>query len=366
MEKKVLVVSGVNLIDAGPLSVFLDFLEALVENKYYQQYRIIAIVGKKELFERFRDYVEIVEYRDAKKSWLNRIYLEYFGFKHLSIRWNVDTWISMHDTTPNVVAKHRYVYCHNPSPFNKMSIADARFGIKYYIFSKLYKYLYKINIKKNDAIIVQQDWMREKFIEMYHPKEVIVARPSMPRIPEMIKAKHKNICSFVCPSFPRYYKNFEVACEAARILVEKQISNFKLYITLSGNENRYSYFLKEMYGRLDNIEFCGLLSRNELFQLYANSSCMIFMSKLETWGMPITEYKLTHKPMIVADLPYAHETVGTYDEVEFVAVDDALRVSESMEKIINNEKFSPSYAANIDAPYAENWGELCKMILKGE
>lgn len=366
MDKKNIVLSGVNLVDAGPLSVYLDFLDALIKEEYHKRYNIIALVGKKELFRKFENKITIFEYRTAKKSWLNRIYLEYFGFKKLSLKINVDTWISLHDTTPNVKAKYRYVYCHNPSPFNRMSIIEAKFGLKYYLFSKYYKYLYKINIKKNDAVIVQQDWMRSEFIKKYKLKNVIVARPSLPQIevPKDLSNKEKKTI-FICPSFPRYYKNFEVVCEAAAILEKSNINDFILFITLDGSENRYAKYIKDKYSNISAIKFCGILSRQQLFELYSYSKCLIFMSKLETWGLPITEYKSTNKSMIVSNLPYAHETVGKYDHVFFVNPNNADEVAKAMKEVIlrgilNNKE----NMIKIDSPYADNWEKLCEMIIK--
>ena len=247
MDKKIVVISGVNLVDAGPLSVYLDFLNTLVQNGYSKKYRIIALVGKKELFIQFEPEIEFIEFRNSKKSWLNRLYLEFFYFNNFSQKMKVYIWISMHDITPNVKAEYRYVYCHNPSPFNEMGLKDAKYGIKYYLFSKFYKYLYKINIQKNDAVIVQQDWMRHEFIKMYNLKKVIVARPSLPKIDNFIDySSGIKETVFICPSFPRYYKNFQVVCEAAKLLQREHICNFIVYITLTGNENKYAKFIKKV------------------------------------------------------------------------------------------------------------------------
>lgn len=364
MDKKVVVISGVNLIDAGPLSVFNDFLNTIVMERYSEKYRIIALVGKKELFSKYVDSIEIIEFPKSKKSWFNRLYLEYIGFNKFSKKNNVFIWISMHDITPNVNALHKYVYCHNPSPFNDMSIKDAKFGVKYYLFSKFYRYLYKINIQKNDAVIVQQDWMRKEFIKMYSLKNVIVARPSFPTLSFISdKSEKEENCIFVCPSFPRYYKNFQLACEAAEKLRNEGINNFRLFLTLSGDENKYSQFLREKYGHNLNIIFDGLQSRKNLFDLYARSRCLIFVSKIETWGMPITEYKITNKPMIVADVPYAHETVGEYENVDFVSIDDSEGLKEAMMKVISGSKLESSHEYEIGAPFAKSWSDLCKMIL---
>lgn len=363
MDKKTIVISGVNLVDGGPLSVFLDLLDTVVDCGYSKQNKIIALVGKKELFEKYEGEIKLVEYRRSKNNWIYRLYYEFVGFKAFSKHLDVDVWLSMHDITPNVIAKHRYVYCHNPSPFNEMTLSDARFGIKYYLFSKFYKYLYKINIKKNDAVIVQQNWMRKEFCKMYKlPNEkVIVSRPNLPNVGHFMDKSNKEEFISVFPSFPRYYKNFQVACEASRI-ISKTSKNFKLYITLSGNENAYSKWLLNKYGNDKNIVFCGLLSRKKLFELYERSNCMLFMSKLETWGMPITEYKVTGKPLVVADLPYAHETVGDYDKVAFISTDDATKLAEAIKKIIKSKDIGKSVSTSVEKPYAKGWDELLRMI----
>lgn len=363
MGKKVVIISGINLIDGGPISIYLDFLASVVQGGYSDKFKIIALVGKKELFSAFENEIELIEFRKSKQAWLYRLYYEYIYFNKLSQRLKPYIWISLHDVTPNVKSVHRYVYCHNPSPFHKMGIKDVKYGVKYYLFSKLYKYLYAINIRKNDAVIVQQDWMRKEFIKMYKLKKVIVARPSVSDVQIIPDASRPQDNLFVCPSFPRYYKNFQVVCEAAKILENSGINNFKLIITVDGTENKYASSLKQRYGNLETVYFCGLLSRKRLFELYAKSHCLVFMSKLETWGMPITEFKSTGKPIIAADLPYAHETVGNYDNVEFVHQNDYCVLAEKMKEVIKNHKLSgKSSVKAIDIPYAKDWMELNEIV----
>lgn len=53
-------------------------------------------------------------------------------------------------------------------------------------------------------------------------------------------------------------------------------------------------------------------------KLYNTSDCLIFPSKLETWGLPISEMKFFGKPILIADELYAKETVGGYDKVQFL------------------------------------------------
>ncbi|MCB6398849.1 hypothetical protein LI189_15140, partial [Dorea formicigenerans] len=49
----------------------------------------------------------------------------------------------------------------------------------FFLFKMLYGLIYKINIKKNTAVSVQQFWMKEKFIKKYSINNIIVSRPEI-------------------------------------------------------------------------------------------------------------------------------------------------------------------------------------------
>lgn len=370
--RKTVVLSGINLVDGGAYSVYTDCLDEIVKEKLDEKNKIIALVAKKELFRKYRNSnISFIEFPKSKKSWLYRIYYEYIFFNKLSKKLGVDIWISLHDITPNVVAKKRYVYCHNPSPFNRMSIKDIKYGWKYYLFSKFYKYLYQINIHKNDEVIVQQNWLKNRFETIFKLKNVIVAHPSIASNIKLDTLKY-NIngrnsekgTTFIFPSYPRPYKNFELVCEASKKLSEKKY-NFKVYLTLDGNENNYSRMLWNKYNDISSIEFVGLLPRDRLYELYAESNCLIFTSKLETWGMPIIEYKPFEKSMILADLPYAHETVGEYDKVKFVDVRDVDEMAKKMEEVIvgNYVGYNLELPQYDEKTYYNNWKGLLKHLI---
>ncbi|MEG0408090.1 MAG: glycosyltransferase [Bacilli bacterium] len=370
MDKSVVIISGINLIDAGPLSVFTDFLDEIIKSNYYSLSRFIILVGNKELFKKYNDYFEIVEFKKSKKNWLFRLYYEYFYFYFYSLKLKPEIWISMHDVTPNVRAKKRYVYCHNATPFSSMKLSEIKFGLKYYLFSKFYKYLYAINIKKNTYVIVQQDWLRKMFNEMFKIDNIIVARPSYNSNSKVLKnmnnnssKEKKSYLSFVFPSYPRYFKNFQLVCEASKILDSMHVKGYKLFLTFDGNENNYSKMLVKKYKNCENIVFCGFLSRDELVKLYEVSDCLIFMSKLESWGMPITEYKTTNKIILVPKLPYAYETVGSYKNVKFLDSSNSIELSKVMKDIIDGV-FVPetNVEYTVAEPYAANWKSLCDFI----
>lgn len=272
----------------------------------------------------------------------------------------------MHDMTPNVTAEIRAVYCHNPSPFYRLRVRDAILDLKFSLFVLFYRYLYRINVKRNDFVIVQQDWLRKNFERMFGLQNVIVAQPSVDEAP-MRRSPGRQSNSrfvFVYPAFPRTFKNFEVLLEAARNLEDIAFNNFELWLTVDASLNSYAARLVREYSGLRSVRWLGLLSRQGVFDLYEKADCLMFPSRLETWGLPITEFKTTGRPILAADLPYAHETVGSYELSAFFDPDDPAGLAGIMKRASTGEAvFSPSQYREPAMPYSRNWDELWPLLL---
>ena len=363
--KKIIIISAVNFRAGGPLSVLQDCL-SYAHKHLSSHYQVIALVHKAELFHDV-DNIKFIEFPKSASSYLYRLYYEYFYFKRVSLQYNPFLWLSLHDMTPNVQAKVRAVYCHNPSPFYNITLKEFYLEPTFALFNFFYKYLYAINIKKNQFVIVQQEWLRKKFKSMYGIKNIIVAHPEIIFKPQEIpnELHKKEIYHFFFPTLPRIFKNIELICEAVKILNNKKISNFELALTLDGTENRYAQSLVNNYKNIKNINFIGKQPRNQVFAIYQHTDCLIFPSKLETWGMPITEFKNFNKPILVADLQYAHETVGSYKKIKFFNPTDSYDLANKMEQALtSNIVFDAPKVVPISFPYTENWDGLFKILLK--
>lgn len=364
---KTIVISGVNLVEGGIFSVLTDCLDTLIESGISRTHNIIAFVHKKEILQKYEHEIQLIELPKAKSSWGFRLWYEYVYFYQYSKKKNIDIWISLHDMTPNVKAKKRYVYCHNATPFMKIELKNIKYDHKIFLFSLFYKYLYKINIKKNAAVIVQQDWIREEFKKMYSIDNVIVSRPNMSKkvlSEDKVFLTKGNKYIFIFPAYPRFFKNFEIICEASSILEKNGVDNFEVLLTIDGNENRYSKDVVNQYKDLKTVNFIGLQKRNKLFELYSEADCMVFPSKLETWGLPVSEFKETKKPILLANLPYANETIGKYKKVNFFNPED----SDELAKLMNNEinkigSYQGAEERNLGKSYATNWEELLHLII---
>lgn len=355
-------ISGVNLVEAGPLSVFQDALQILA-GEFSAQYEIVALVHDRALFS--AEPVTYLEYPEVKSSWLKRLWFEYVTCRRLSRQVGAFLWLALHDMTPNVEATVQAVYCHNPSPFGQWSVTNLRRDWKFAAFVLLYRYLYRINLFSNDYVIVQQQWMRREFQRLYgHPK-IVVAHPNVKSlgIPPQ-SSEWPGVCQFFYPALPRPFKNVEVIVEAVRELRRRQVSGFSVSLTIDGSESSYAAELRASASDLPEIRWLGRISREQVIAVYAESDCLLFPSRLETWGMPLSEFKQTGRPILAADLPYAHEAVGSYDAVRFFPPADARSLADLMEQLIRGElRLGPVVAPAPDQPFAPDWSALFHLLL---
>lgn len=358
------VLSGVNFTEMGPLAVFKEAIVSLGA-EYADSYEIIALVHRKSLFDVAG--VTFIEYPEIKSSWWKRLRFEYYDCRTLSVRLNPYLWFAMHDMTPNVKAQVRAVYCHNPSPFYGFRLEESLHDWRFGLFTLLYRFLYRINIKSNDFVVVQQDWLRKEFQSLFGVTKVVVAHPSMDLLSTGEAAPLRDLSGpyrFFYPAYPRTFKNMAQILKAARRLEHGGFDHFEVWLTMNGTETPYAAKMRREYSDLTTVRWMGLLPRTEVMRLYKEADCLIFPSKLETWGMPITEFKGTGKPILVADLPYAHETVGEYARAAFFATGDEATLSSMMKEAASGEEiFAPHSAQPIAEPFSRNWEELWRILL---
>jgi glycosyltransferase involved in cell wall biosynthesis len=176
-----------------------------------------------------------------------------------------------------------------------------------------------VNVNQNDAVIVQQNWMKNALasfvkvpIHVTHPEYV-------PNDFKPIKLGSQSPALFIYPAFPRIFKNHAVIFRALKLMSSVDRTNLKIIFTISGSENLYARWLKFSCKNLPEIIFQGRLTYDETLELYSHASCLLFPSKLETWGLPLTEAKYFQKNIICADLPYAREAVGNYSKVSYIS-----------------------------------------------
>lgn len=368
---KTIVISAVNLNVGGTLTILRDCLSYLSTGIEEGNYRVVALVHKQELVD-FPN-IEYIVVKWPKRLWISRLWYEYVSMKKISKQIGpVYLWFSLHDTTPNVVAERRAVYCHNPFPFYKWKWWELIVAPKIVMFALFSKFIYRKNIHKNHYVIVQQQWLKDAFKHLFNlsKNKVVVALPDMVKSVEHssgdIQSRRKEY-RFIYPASVNSHKNFECLCRAASILEKEGFTNFRVYLTSNGKENRYAAWLGESWGRsVQSLQLIGFQDKETLFALYAQSDCLVFPSKVETWGLPISEFAAWKKPMLLADLPYAHETAAGSSQVSFFGPDSPEMLAEQMKRLIQGDvsflKLAPDVA--LEAPVTRSWKELFDILLQ--
>ena len=368
-ERKTIVISAVNLRKGGTLTILRDCLQYLSELVHEGKYRVVALVHKRELCD--YDGIEYIEMPDIIKGWGKRLWCEYVTMKRISKELSpVYLWLSLHDTSPRVEAERQAVYCQTSFPFYKWSVRDFKMDFKIPLFAMFTKYAYRLNIRSNRYLIVQQNWLREGFSRMFGLEidRFIVAPPPRKSVEVVAEMIDKKVYTFFYASTPDCHKNFETLCEASRLL-EEEIGQgkFKVVLTLSGKENKYSRWLYEKWGHLHSIDFSGFMSKEMLYGYYKAADCMVFPSKVETWGLPITEFLVVSgdKPMLLSNLPYAHETASGASKVSFFNPADPTELKNRMKELIQDNcvSLAPVLKRNVEEPKAYTWKALFEILL---
>lgn len=366
-----IVISAISLRKGGTLTILRQCLEYLSQRSAQTGDEIIALVHRRDLC----DYPNIryIELPEAISSWGSRLSYEYRKLLPISEELApVDLWLSMHDTTPRIKARRQAVYCQTSFPFMRWRFRDFRYDPKIPLFALFTRLVYRYRVHHNRYLIVQQEWLREGLSKLLGvaPERFIVAPPAAPVLELQDRVAHDEATpyTFLYAATPDAHKNFETLCQASALL-EKRVGKgrFRTVLTISGKENKYAQSLYERWGSCESIVFRGFLSREELRQQYADTDCMVFPSRIETWGLPLSEFKGYERPMLVSDLPFAHETTSGAKAVAFFPPENATRLSQLMQEMLEGDtrELHPVPVRSKGEPTAASWAELFDLLLAG-
>lgn len=351
------------MTDSGLFSILDDCLQVANNSIDFDKYKVVALVHDSSKFDYIN--IEFLSFPDSKKSWFKRLYYEYFYFKKLSLDLNPKVWLSLHDISPNINAKKQFVYCHNPTPFFKLGWKDWKFDIKIGLFSLFYQYLYQINIKKNSAVIVQQHQLKSAFEQKFKINNCLVVYPEIITEKTFEKVElDPNKIHFFYPSFPRSFKNFEYILDAINLLSKENRSKIQVHLTVGEGISKYGDYIFDRAKKFPELNCIGLISRHEIEKYYNSINVMIFPSKMETWGLPLTEIKKYQKPILASNLSFAKETIGTYEEVSFFDPSNPIELSKLIADIISGTIKYQGNSANNNSSELTSWKELFNYMIQ--
>jgi glycosyltransferase involved in cell wall biosynthesis len=150
--------------------------------------------------------------------------------------------------------------------------------------------------QKVDRYIAVSRFYQNKMIEFGYPKEQVVYIPNMIDLPSVdLSSQDKGYALY----FGRLSEEKDVS---SLIMAMKQVPELKLVIAGTGPDEKILHNLKEK-NQVDNIEFIGFKTGEELLRLISESSFTVIPSKwYENCPMSILESFAFGKPVIGANI----------------------------------------------------------------
>jgi glycosyltransferase involved in cell wall biosynthesis len=93
--------------------------------------------------------------------------------------------------------------------------------------------------------------------------------------------------------------------------------------------------------------------------------CLLFPSKLETWGLPLSEAKAFGKPILAANLPYAKETIGDYEKVSFFNPENPKELADFISQFVSNTiEFQGNKNTFENSNQLNDWNSIFEYLIK--
>lgn len=301
-------------------------------------------------------------------GWAGRFWLETAGFRRMWRGRAVDTFLSMQGANATVSARRKFVYCHNALGFAFPTVAELVESPRLAILQSAYALTYRFGIGRDATVIVQQEWQREAFARL-GLRKCIVAHPLETMAPLAARRDFSMAgpLRMIYPTSPLPHKNVTMLCEALAMLDRESPGAFELLLTLDGTENDLARSLADRFSGGRGIIFAGQLSRAMLDRAYSEAHLLLFPSRVESWGLPLSEAKQHGLGILAADLPYAHETIGAYDAADFFDPDDPSALAERIRSLrMGDRPLRRVVAPSPNEPFAPDWEVLAGRILDQE
>lgn len=197
--------------------------------------------------------------------------------------------------------KNQIVLVHQPNlvypSINAFSSKSLTFRINRFLFS--------INHKFAKKIIVQTGAMAGDLIKSYPKiKDKVVVSPQP--VPNWLANKKKyrrfddSIVYFFYPAAYYFHKKHDFLLKINKycLLNNLDLGNVKIWLTLEEDEFK-------PYKSIKWIENLGRLNPKEMNYYYDKSDALLFLSSMESYGLPIIESLTFNLPIVIPDFSYA-------------------------------------------------------------
>lgn len=344
-----ILVNDIAADSGGVLTVLKDFYQYIRDNDTENEWYFL--VGGD--FIQPTDRIHVIQLPQVKKNYVKRLVFDYITGRSLINSLNPDVIFSLQNTITFGVNHPQVVYEHQPLPFQ---------GVKKYSFLKstecrmaMYQHLIgKViisSVKHASKVIVQTEWMRQAIAEKCKipMSRIVKIAPNVEDLGGLRVDISRRSDLFFYPTSAVPYKNISCICDAAALLEERDLP-FEVRLTVAEQKKQ------------NHISWIGQVSREEVMRQFCEAT-LVFPSYIETFGYPLIEAAQMGAIVLAADLPFAHEVLGDYENAYFFDPFDPKALADLMEqvitgKIVRKEIFQESETKG------NSWGQVINELKK--
>jgi hypothetical protein len=176
---------------------------------------------------------------------------------------------------------------------------------------RIFRAIFNSNLKYVKQFIVQTEVMADELQRSY-PKIIgrvkVVPQPVPNWFMQGTKTNNKQrgkILTLFYPAAGYPHKNHQLLIELNDLIQKDKINqiSFEVYVTLSSEE--YT-----PYKDIKFVKNLGRLNPSEVLERYQNCDALLFLSRMESYGLPLVESLKLGLPIVCVDLPYAKWMCG--------------------------------------------------------
>lgn len=238
---------------------------------------------------------------------------------------------------------------HNPKHVSKE--VKESFSIKNRIKLFFQDIVFKVSLIGVDTLVVQTNYMKNGVVNKFKcPESKIKIIPSSPceMIDENLDSEIENklinfigsekniICNITLYAT---HKNLELLLYAIKYIKDNNLCKLKLIITIDKNGGNDQYNLVNMIKKLDIQDYVlsiGNIKHSNIKKLLDLSKLFVFPSYAESFGIPFVEAMKCGKPIVAADLGFAHDVCG--DAAMYFKYNDEKDLANKIVSLLNDKK----------------------------
>lgn len=340
-----------NISGLGATQVVVSLLKAARNQNTLRNYKIIISKNLKDiiLFQKINNVKLYKRFLPNSVSRLIECLLSNYIFQNIPTIVLGD--IPLRGITNQVVLVHQpnLIY----PKINKFSSKKISFRIS--------RFLFNINNKYAKKIIVQTGSMANNLIKSYPEikDKVIVCTQPVPswlkKLPPPQNKKNKKIILFY-PSAFYPHKRHDFLLKVNSFTKKKRINldNIEVWVTLS--DTNYAQFKG-----IEWIKNLGKLNSSQMNDIYSKTDYLIFLSSIESYGLPLVEAIFLDIPIITVDFPYSRWLCEDkalyfqpYDEISFLEV--------IMKHVLKKKPYGKTDYKSLKSKFTSSWDQVFSVF----